>query len=1373
MTSAAHTRAFSSRHKPRVFSLALAPFALIVIAIGFSASAQAAEPPVLREFCPTGEAAGECRVPTGTAVDQKTGEIYVSDTNNYRINKFTAWGEFLRTWGWEVVASGPNDKAPRNEIQRATIDATAGSFSLQAFGGPAFLKTSPIAFNATAAELQSALETASPPYKGFDPGDLSVSGPVGGPWTVEFIGTLANVSIPKMEVVDSTLSGATATATITTVQEGGSPEICIPAQGDICRHGQAGQAGAGGGLGAPRGIAVDSNGDIYVVEREHYRVQKFDPDGNFLLTFGGGVNLTKVEAAAPEGEQNLCPLDPGDVCQSGSKGPGNGQFDRDINSALGSYIAVDHKGSATASDDVVYVGDQESVQKFDAAGHYVGDLPDPDGVLTSGGTVTSLALDQNSGDLYLGFWSGHISPPTAKPGVVKVDSAGGEGCVIAAHNPTAVGVGATDEVYVVEGQFESAVYLEISRYDANCSGREVIFDRQQASDHFAGNPASIATSSACGADGTALVIPNPGINSFVKIFGPAPIDISPPCSPPPAIPPSIEDSFAVSVGIDVATVKARINPHFWSDTRYYVQYGTAQCVDEGGWDAGCVRQLPAGPGAILTESVLDAAVSTRGVVLGGSEALIADTSYRFRFIAAGSGGGPSYGEEGRFRTFPPSAPAKSDCENQGLRGSTAAHLPDCRAYEMVSPLDKNGGDVASPRENVLGQTTGDGEALTYAAVSAFADAKSASLVNQYLAERDPAGGWMNRSINPPRSGFTLFPGEEISPRFKAFSEDLCSGWFLQDSDLALVAGAPNGVMNLYRDRAMRTGCEGLGGYQLLTTIFPPDYDPSVKLSDVQTYYMETLGFSADGEASVFRAKGALSEDACQETNGPGAGVFQLYLSRDGQPGSEPGLVSVLPNGAASCVNSFVGSAQGTGASQMPARFHGLQHAVSANGERIYWSQQNEGKIFLRINASQPQSKVKSGNCSEPAKACTLRVSAEAEALSGTSFSRYLDAAADGSAAFLATGGDLYEYQLSKALADEPAVNPIAGELEGILGASADGSRLYLVSSEDLDQGAVAGEPNLYLYQRAAGFRFIATLRGPHDISPASSIGGSPSDRLSRVTPNGLHAAFVSSDPVLAQATAGYDNRDRESGVPVREIYLYDSTANGGEGILACVSCNPTGARAVGRVAGQSSNAIREAARLPGWTTAMHPGNLLSVDGSRLFFESFEALVPRDTNGRTDVYQWERAGDKAGCLGAIGGELFVPISGGCLSLISSGQSPQDSELIDASADGSDVFFTTGQSLVPRDPGLIDVYDARVGGGFPEPAPAAECEGEACQSPPATPNDPTPASSAFQGAGNVAEEGSKTCKKGKVRRKGRCVKKHRKHKRAAKQTRRAGR
>ena len=1471
-------------------ALLLAACALLA-ALALAPAASAAQPPLLRSFCATGSAGGQCVFPRGVAADPESGDVYVANQNNRRIEKFSAWGQFRRAWGWDVVAGNAEE--------------------------------------------------------GF--------------------------------------------------------EVCV-AGADVCKGGLTG-AGAGefGNLG-PQGLALDSAGDLYVVDWSNRRVQKFSPEGQFLLMFGGEVDKTEValrEHQEAEGEavtvteaqENLCTAASGHQCGAGTEGTGQGQFGQ---WRLGSYIAVDTKNTPEASDDVIYVGDVGRVQEFDAEGHYLEDLPDPDGVLAAGGTVDSLALDPGSGDLYLGFFRA-VSSPESKPDIDKLSPEGEEECTITAHNPTAITVAGDGSVYVVDGHIARTppTLREIARFDSDCGGREVLFGPEAAESLFTANPTGIAISSACRAEdeaGTDLIVSNPDeAQSFVRLFGPPPDATL--CPPPPADP-LIADQYASSVGSHGAVVKAAVNPRFWPDTTYRVQYATLACL--GGeteeWGAGCVQETTETP---LTEQTVSDALPTKGVLLGAGETLSPATAYRYRFVAKSSGGGPVYGlgggeEEGgeyrelgsagEFRTYPSSAPAKGDCPNQAYRTGPSATLPDCRAYEQVSPQDKNNGDLAPPRPDALDQAATDGEAVSFAALNAFAEPEGAPFLNQYLSQRE-AGGWSARSINAPRSSVPLIYQENLATRFKAFSADLCSGWTLQDTDVPLVGGeVPRGVAGLYRSRALREGCAGPGGYELLSTIFPPGYDPKVEKTETK-YYPQLQGFSADGQTSVFRAAAALSPNACKvltERGPEGAGIFQVYLSREGRPGTPPTLLSVLPSGAAACTHSSLGISHSFNNPDFNASQDGLHNALSEDGERAYWtatpeaviskssSQAGEGpgRLYVRLHPSAPPSpladgaatgtgdligkaegegkvfklgadkekvtklklspgsgqfavgqevsdaaaalpaatkvigveeepltvveeeegKEKSGRfvltldhaatgnanpdlivghgsevltglststgafaagqtfagpgipfattilscspecgapatsltlsakatasgegvaieafspCTEPeAKACTIPVSEEAETLSHTNASRFLDAAADGSAAYFATGNlsggdaDLYRFDLARALAHEAPDSPIAHQVSGILGASEDGSTVYLVSSEvcssapnSAEQSAVEGEPNLYRYQAgescAAGqFEFIATLNGPNDTEVKDNVAGSsaleiaPANHLSRVAPDGQSAAFVSADPALAHAVAHYDNADAASGEPDREVYLYRAATDS----LICASCNPSGARPVGR-AERGASDLWTAAQIPGWATAMHPGGALSADGSRIFFESFEPLVPRDTNGVGDVYEWEAASSEADCLNTIGGELYEGGSGGCLSLISSGRGVADSLFVDASADGRDAFIFTNDRLAPTDSdGFQDIYDAREGGGFSAPpAPAAPCEGEACQSPAPPPQAQSPASAAFRGPGNLTEAPErKSCPKGRrrVKHKGkvRCVKRHRhrahhRHRRAA--------
>ena len=254
----------------------------------------------------------------------------------------------------------------------------------------------------------------------------------------------------------------------------------------------------------------------------------------------------------------------------------------------------------------------------------------------------------------------------------------------------------------------------------------------------------------------------------------------------------------------------------------------------------------------------------------------------------------------------------------------------------------------------------------------------------------------------------------------------------------------------------------------------------------------------------------------------------------------------------------------------------------------------------------------------------------------------------------------------------------------------------------------------------------------------------------QVSPDGSHAIFMSK-----ASLTGFDNVEAITGEAVDEVFLYDA----GEGELNCISCNPTGARPVGRELHNGQSEVWGVAQIPRSQSQLYAKpRLISDDGSRAYFESVEALVLADTNGAQDVYQWEEPG-AGDCSEAS--PAFNALNGGCLSLISSGESPVDSEIIDVSPTGDDVFFATEAALLPQDKGLIDVYDARVGGGYPQPEGVAECEGEACQGPYDPPEDPTPASSSYEGPGNpsAAKATKPRCAKGKraVRRGGktRCV------------------
>jgi len=306
-----------------------------------------------------------------------------------------------------------------------------------------------------------------------------------------------------------------------------------------------------------------------------------------------------------------------------------------------------------------------------------------------------------------------------------------------------------------------------------------------------------------------------------------------------------------------------------------------------------------------------------------------------------------------------------------------------------------------------------------------------------------------------------------------------------------------------------------------------------------------------------------------------------------------------------------------------------------------------------------------------------------------------------------------------------------------------------------------------------------------------------------------------------RSLTGYDNRDANSGQPDEEVFLYDAATEE----LVCASCNPTGARPMGvldtgaypglpsdptRTWGETGSEgllLRSqwlAGVIPGWNESYHDtgageveaplyeSRVLSNSG-RLFFDSSDALVPQDVNGQEDVYEYEPPSDTAesppndSCTAESAVHGFR--SAGCVSLISSGQGDSDSDFVDASANGNDVFFTTEDRLVPADKDSVsDMYDAHV-------CTSAElCPQESTTtSPPCDSTDScraaqsvqpqifgAPASATFSGAGNpaptptpVAKKVAKKavkCKKGETKtKKGKCLSKKKKRAEAKKSAR----
>lgn len=1115
--------------------------------------------------------------------------------------------------------------------------------------------------------------------------------------------------------------------------ENGSSELqtCGPPEPDpepapgLCRKGTSG-AGPGQFANLRGGVVVGAEQNVFVGDLENSRVQKFDSDGNFLLQFG-------------------------------SPGEGDGQFESKI---FGDRMAVGPTGT-------IFVGDNKGrIQEFEPDGSFKSKVT-LEGEL-NGKPVLSLDIDPDGNFYVIASGEGGAGVQKFSPAGVLLDRFAdakeldelSPGTKLSSESPLTLDAGGNVYVSTVDssGRYEAVKF--------SASGVPLIppgsgLARLEEGVVLAGLATNVVTAS--GESNLYLTATTGQGISFTSAYGTPPDKWDPPKRPP-----QVKAQYALAVDPEGAVIGAEINPRFWDDARYYAEWGTGKCSE-----GGCPNTTPLPPGSLLGAGIVNAPSTTKGVLLSG---LAPATTYHYRFVSESSGGGPTVGTdpdgegpaeanlaEGGEATFTTPAlpqPQAGSCANEEFRTGPSARLPDCRAYELVSPLDKNNTDIY-PLQNInsnpaaLNQAALSGEKLTYTTSQGFGDTRGVPYVSQYIASRDPSQGWSSDAITPPQGISPVEISGRIDVEFRAFTEDLCESALLHTTDLLLAPEAQVGFPNIYR----RENCgPAADSYTAATTTEPPNTKPANFLPTVR-------GLSGDGRCVAFGFPDQLTPEAI-----PGPALSQIYYSCEGQPLR---LLSVLPNGTATPTSSAVGT--------VPAPLQGFRNsptasAVSQDGARVYWTNAHEGpeKLYLRLNPDQEQSAIAAGQCTEPEKACTLKVS-ETVASGRASF---WAASEDGGRALftlegasnIANGGaaKLYDYELAQ---EDSTL--IANEVTGVLGASKDAQRIYFLSKAQLTSGPNAegmtptkGKANLYLFDadREGGdrYRFIATL-APSDAnvitnathpSVLTPVNLESFKKTSRVSADGHGLAFMSAAPLT-----GYDNLDSQSGKADAEVFAYRAEANGGEGALHCLSCNPTNQRPRGRAVLTEEQDVLvtwAAALLPVYATELYGSRVISQDGNRVYFNSFEALIPTDTNGKADVYQWQAPGSGT-CTEQS--PSYSPPNGGCLDLISSGESPSDSAFVDASADGADVFLATDSSLISQDPGLVDIYDARVGGGFPPPPPPiAPCEGEACQGPPAPPNDPTPGSLSFRGAGNVKQTKPRPCPKGKVRRKGRCVKKH---------------
>lgn len=607
--------------------------------------------------------------------------------------------------------------------------------------------------------------------------------------------------------------------------------------------------------------------------------------------------------------------------------------------------------------------------------------------------------------------------------------------------------------------------------------------------------------------------------------------------------------------------------------------------------------------------------------------------------------------------FAGQASAAETCPNEAIREEQhATSLPECRAYEQVSPVDK-GGYQAGVNNHIraeYGVARADGDAMSYRSTGPFPGAQTptSGMTEEYVAKRS-AGGWSSQLMLP--TPLVANPSLSFARSAVKLSSDFSKS--LVDTGLApLVAADENETYDTY--------LVSVGDLATTWLSQPTTTNPIVGNTGVYA-----TGSTPDMSRVYFSAAGIPPGSTEQSYR---------YYEWSALGGLKP--IDLLPGGGVSPGGATSVVTHGEDAIGYEA------NGVSADGMRVlfYSPQANseQRQIYDRL--------VDTGETRLVSKS-------ELTGLPGLSKPFFKYASADGKVVYFedegltagTSGRVLYRYNV-----DSDRVEYVIGLEDSveIFGMSDDGNRFLYVAYPG------SGKPvQLRLWDHGTVTK-IADLGVQSAATKGALIIGARTN-----TPGSVY--------LFRSAVAAIGGGKFNNGGGFQQVYRYQV---GGE--IECLSCPDAG------VTPSSDAAISaDGAKVESLVPSM--GRLqaargMSSDGSRVFFQTAERLLPADSNNQSDVYEWRQ--------------------GKPLRLITSGQGEHASYVLDNSADGNDVFIVTAEPLAPSDVDTdYDIYDVRVDGGFPAPPATRPCARDACRGEASSaPAAPLTGSASFGGLGNQA-------------------------------------
>jgi hypothetical protein len=655
------------------------------------------------------------------------------------------------------------------------------------------------------------------------------------------------------------------------------------------------------------------------------------------------------------------------------------------------------------------------------------------------------------------------------------------------------------------------------------------------------------------------------------------------------------------------------------------------------------------------------------------------------------------------------------CPNEEFRTGRSAGLPDCRAYELVTPADLGRTQDLTFVSGEYALAAGSGEVLALDSFVPFGP--NPSSIGARAVFSRTAAGWVMKSVVP-------LGASEHEIQIKLFSSDLSQVAFTSETGLNNVDRSP--------DIMLEAGTVG-GPYARVASI-PREDEVGTELAGASGDFSQVLFNSPDHTLALSSPP---EETAAKETDDGAlnlyewsAGHLQLVnVRKDGSLVNPCGALLGAPSASAAGTNETVNAVSQDGSTVFftaPESFHASPSEPGCEDVQ---------NVYMRVRGGEPIEVSAPEQGVHPHKEQSVR---------------YNYATPDGMKVFFNTETALTRETPKEEEEEEVEEEKNGGRVRNKLFEydlnEPEGDRLRRIATSvprQVGEGIGQSELHGFFFSEngAVVYEFLnvgsnvedvyrdETGTGERTLIATPFIPGNSGAR-SYITPNGEYLLF---------AGDLYEGSHEE-------LFRYDH-ADGG---VMCVTC---GAGAVPEL-GEELGGLKGVKTI--FTEDDTPALAqIAENGQEVFFETTARLVPQDTNSTslsgTDVYEWEVDG-ASGCA----------LSQGCTYLISAGETSGPSYFLGMSSDGRNVFFSSSTELVSdATPEFTDIYDARVNGGFPLPRPASKCL--SCQGVGSTPPLFSPgASLTFAGTGNpftgvVEGKPGLECKRGYTRdKRGLCVK-----------------